>query len=95
MDRVIEFQSMWDGHLERVNTAKHRIELRPENTQPIYCTPLWAGQKAREFEKTEIEEMLPKKVIEPTQTEWAAPIVFTLKKDGYLRFCVEYRKSHH
>lgn len=31
-------------------------------------------------------------VIEPAQTEWAAPIVFDLKRDGVLRLCVDYRK---
>lgn len=31
------------------------------------------------------------KVIEPPETEWAAAIVFSPKKDGSIRFCVEYQ----
>lgn len=31
-------------------------------------------------------------VIEPVGTEWAAPIVFTLKKEGSLLFFVDSRK---
>ena len=39
-----------------------------------------------------IEEMQNQGVIEPSQSEWASNIVLVKKKDGYVRFCVDYRK---
>lgn len=30
--------------------------------------------------------------MEPAQTEWAVPVPFAAKKDGTLRFCVDYRR---
>lgn len=36
--------------------------------------------------------MLQEEVIELTNRDWAIPIVFTPKKDGSLRICIEYSK---
>lgn len=38
----------------------------------------------------EVKKMLNAGFIEPASTEWAPPMVFVPKKDGYLRFCVDY-----
>ncbi len=36
--------------------------------------------------------MLDSAIIEPTASEWAAPIVVVMKKDQTLRLCVDYRR---
>ena len=91
MDMLSEFKDMWSGRLGKIGATKHRIELKP-GARPIYQAPYRAGPIAREKEKTEIDRMLRAGVIEPTSAEWASPVVFAPKKDGTMRFCVDYRK---
>lgn len=83
-------QSMWDGHLARIGIAKHRIKLLEESTQPAHSNPYRARPKTRDFENVEFEKMLSQKILKLTCTELAAPVAFARKKDGTLRFCVEY-----
>ena len=91
MDLLAEFQDMWSGHLGTIDAVKHRIELTP-GARPIHQAPYRAGHKAREIEKKEIDRMLAAKVIEEAQSEWASPVVLIPKKDGSMRFCVDYRR---
>jgi hypothetical protein len=38
-----------------------------------------------------VQEMLDQDVIQPTSSPWASPIVLVKKKDGSMRFYVDYR----
>jgi hypothetical protein len=68
----------------------HRIDVgdaQPINQKPRRLQPAKA-QEAHD----EVQRMLSLNVIEPTCSPWASPIVLVGKKDGSLRFCVDYRK---
>ena len=91
MDMLSEFKYMWSGRIGKIGATKHCIELK-SGARPIYQAPYRAGPIAREKEKTEIDRLLRAGVIEPTSAEWASPVVFVPKKDGTMRFRVDYRK---
>ncbi|VDI29491.1 Hypothetical predicted protein [Mytilus galloprovincialis] len=47
------------------------------------------------FEKEEeehLQQLLDKGIIEPSTLEWASPLVLVRKKDGKLRYCIDFRK---
>ena len=40
----------------------------------------------------QLKDMLQQKLIEPSRSEWSSNVVLVRKRDGTLRFCVDYRK---
>ena len=40
----------------------------------------------------EVQKMLKQNVIEPSESPWASPVVLVRKKDGTLRYCIDYRR---
>ena len=56
--------------------------------QPVRRTPFALRAQVDQM----VMEMLEQKVIEPSTSPWASPIVLVRKKDGGVRFCVDYRK---
>ena len=67
----------------------HRIETNGNPIrQPVRRVPL----PQRDEIKKLLTEMQEKNIIAPSKSPWASPIVLVPKKDGSLRFCVDYRK---
>lgn len=66
---LTKFKLMWYGLLGRISVARHLIEVVDEKKQPVYSAPYHVEQKKRKFEEIGIEKMLPRKIIEPAQTE--------------------------
>ena len=75
----------------RTNEVVHRIDLgddaRPFKL-PLRRVPLHLqGEFARQ-----LDEMLEEDIIEPSTSEISSPPVLVRKKDGRIRFCIDYRK---
>eukprot|EP00731_Ephydatia_muelleri_P001970 Em0001g1970a len=70
--------------------AEHRIETG--NARPVKLPPYRIPQAYRETIQLEVKEMLEAGIIEPSTSDWCAPIVPVKKKDGTLRLCVDYRR---
>ena len=70
---------MWDGHFGTVNATYHYIQTKP-GTIPSHQPPYHAGPSKRQHKKFEVDNMLKMTVIEPSTSEWTAPVVFAPKK---------------
>jgi len=66
----------------QVNTGNHLpLKQRPRRLSPA----------EQETIEKQVKEMLDDGVISPSTSPWAAPVVLAPKKDGTIRFCVDYR----
>jgi RNase H-like domain found in reverse transcriptase/Reverse transcriptase (RNA-dependent DNA polymerase)/Aspartyl protease len=69
----------------------HEINLQPGKEPPVGVTYRMSPLELQEVEK-QLEDLLEKRLIRPSNSPYAAPILFVRKKDGGLRMCVDYRK---
>ena len=91
MEILRKHSAMWNGSLGTVNATEHRIDL-VAGTKPIRSMPYRQGPAMRTKVAAEVTKMLNAGVIEPATSEWASPVVLVPKKDGTMRFCVDYRR---
>ena len=62
------------------------------DSSPVRLPPYRLPYAYREPVKAEIDSMLEHGIIEPSNSEWSAPIVIVKKRDDTLRLCVDYRQ---
>lgn len=90
---LIDYQDVFSkssDDLGRTDRVLHKINTG--NAVPIRQAPRRLPLGKKEIEKEEIQKMLKRDVIEPSKSPWASPIVLVKKKDGTMRFCIDYRK---
>ncbi|CAI7873960.1 unnamed protein product [Closterium sp. NIES-54] len=69
----------------------HRIELEP-GAQPIVQQQLRLTQPELDELRKQLDYLLEKKIIRSSSSPFAASILFTQKKDGGFRMCIDYRE---
>ena len=69
---------------------QHRIDTG--NSVAIRQQPRRLPLAKQEETSAMIQKMLKDGIIEESTSPWSSPVVLVAKKDGSLRFCVDYRK---
>ena len=75
----------------RTNLIEHQIQLQPD-TRPIKQQPYRVNPIKAEKISTEIQDMLNMGIISESTSPWSSPIILIPKKDGSVRFTIDYRK---
>jgi hypothetical protein len=78
------------AHLPPDRGMPFKIETEPGATpvnRPIYRL---SPSELEELRRT-LDDLLAKGFIRPSSSPWGAPVLFAPKKDGGLRFCIDYR----
>lgn len=70
--------------------VKHNIILQPDASpqRKSYRVP----ERLVGALKEELDVMLSLGVVEPSSSDWCSPVVLVPKRDGTIRFCIDYRK---
>ena len=90
---LVEFQDVFigpDGKLGRSSIVKHTIDTG--DTRPIKIPPRRLPIAQKELVERELDKMLQNDVIEPSTSPWSSPLLLVVKKDGSIRFCVDFRR---
>lgn len=89
---VVDYRDIFstkDEPLGQTSVVKHEIKT---SGPPIKSHYRRVPTGLRDEAILEEERMKDLGVIEPSESPWAAPVVLVRKKDGTLRYCIDYRK---
>lgn len=75
--------------LGQTSAATHRIET--DNSCIIRRRPYRVSRSERKIIQENVDDMLKRDIIRPSSSSWSSPVVLVRKKDGSVRFCVDYR----
>lgn len=87
------FRSSFDcvkASLSRTSAVEHNIDTGSH--PPLRQRPYRVSPKERRIIDVHVDDMLQRDVIRPSNSPWASPVVLVTKKDGSIRFCVDYRR---
>ena len=76
--------------LGRTPLVEHKIDTG--DAMPIRQAMRPPAKSLAGASEAEIQKMLDQGLIRPSDSPWASPVVLVRKKDGTIRFCVDYRR---
>ena len=90
---IKQFQGIFSvspADLGCTEVVKHSIDVGDQS--PIKQQPRRVPFTLRKQMSDMVDEMLHHGIVQSSRSPWASPVVLVKKKDGSMRFCVDYRK---
>ncbi|CAF1594710.1 unnamed protein product, partial [Didymodactylos carnosus] len=87
-----KYGKLFDGRQPSVIKTTYQHAIDTGNHRPVYTPPYRQSQKDQEILIQETNKLLKQGRIEPSISPWSSTVVLIKKKDGSIRFCVDYRK---
>ncbi len=85
---LYDWSSVCTHKLGRTDCIKH--EIKTVDDLPLRKRPYRVSRVKNEFIEGQIKELLEQKIIRPSTSPWASPVVVVDKKDGGSRLCIDY-----
>jgi hypothetical protein len=96
-DKVSEAKQVFQRHSDMLtdlpgegNLCDHAIHLTTDKPVNVKQYPLPFG--TQDVMAQEVSKMLEMDIIEPSTSPYASPVVLVKKKDGSVRFCIDFRQ---
>lgn len=87
------YSSLFDIGASPLGVARHTVHrIDTGDSAPLRQRPYRVSASERAVIEKEVEQMLSKQIIRPSSSPWASPVVLVTKKDGSIRFCIDYRR---
>jgi len=89
---LAQYPRLFSGDKFAIGEVPDIVHEIPTQEKHPLCQRQWRlPEAAKRHIREECEQMLKAGVIEPSSSPWLSPVVLVKKKDGTLRFCVDYR----
>ena len=85
-----QYETIFTDVPKKTNVIECDLQLT--TAQPIRSKPYPVPHALRETINNEVQDMLSLGVIERSESPYASPVVMVRKKDGTIRFCVDFRR---
>ena len=99
-EQMEKFKELIRQHLDvfaenpKAPTPTHygQHEIRTEDVPPIKQHAYRYSPQLQEVVNKEVDSMLEGNIVRPSSSSWSSPVVLAPKKDGTVRFCIDYRR---
>ncbi|CCD25382.1 uncharacterized protein NDAI_0F00630 [Naumovozyma dairenensis CBS 421] len=79
------------AHDEHTKTIHHQITLK-EGATPVFQRAYRMAEEERKALEDELKDLMKDNKTSPSDSPFAAPVIYVKKKDGSRRLCVDYRR---
>ncbi|CAF1183413.1 unnamed protein product [Didymodactylos carnosus] len=87
---ILKYSDLFASKPGRTNITKHHIDVG--DARPIKLPPYRILPPKRDYITQELVHMKEQNIIEPATGPWVAPVTLQPKRDGTMRFCIDYRR---